>query len=297
MSMHVFYQPLVRCYNWFQPTLSWFDVLCGFVCATLIAIWLHHTCKGKCSRYWKVVIWLLVFASPIIKEKVTCWIASGSFGGGSVGGCNTNDYDVIQSNIGGWNKINAYISFYVFAGLQVILPICWTMMVNKQMIKSIWCTKLPKCDHVCTSISKCTGNVCLWIVLFVVIVIWSGICFAELIQATEFEVSARCVDIAFQTVFAEPMFWTMMILDIYLCISGSKAVYPTLFYIFIQSIIALFGIIEDSVCLFALNIQYIALSIFAPIYVIIIFWIFKELNQWKTGLISMYLISFDLISD
>eukprot|EP01083_Nonionella_stella_P268886 909269_1 len=170
-------------------------------------------------------------------------------------------------------------------------------MANKQMIPHLWSVKIPKCEDVSAFISKYSGNVCLWIVFWFANVIVGGIRFVELLFATEFDTSIRCVDIAFQSEAFAPLFWSMMVLDIYLCLSGSKAIYPAVFYLIIQSIIALFGTIEDNLCYYVLNIQYIVLSILIPIYVIIIFWMFKELKNWKAGLASMYLISFDLISD
>eukprot|EP01083_Nonionella_stella_P268887 909271_1 len=293
MSMHVFYQPSVQCYAGILPTYSWFDVLCGCICATLIGLWFHHTYRGTCSKYYKVVVWLLVVALPIVKQNVNYYVNCEDHA--SKYDCGS--YEHIQQAIIAMNKFTAFFSVCVFAGLQLVLPICWTVMVNKQMIKSIWGTKIPKCEHVCASISKCTGNVCLWVVFLIVIMVWAYFRFLDIGMRNEMDISVRCVEIAFQTGAFAPIFFSMMALDIYLCLSGSKAFYPTAFYIFIQSIIALFGTIEDSVCYYVLNIQYIALSMFVPIYIIIIFWMFKELNRWKTGLISMYLISFDLISD
>eukprot|EP01083_Nonionella_stella_P131935 401112_1 len=141
LSMHIFYQPLVQCYTWMQPTHSWFDILCGFIGATLLGIWCHHTYRGRCSRYYKVGVWLLVFAVPIIKQPAIYTVVC-------LDVCLDYNYERIQEEITAMNKFSGNMIFGAFSGLQLILPICWTIMANKQMIPHLWSVKIPKCEDV-----------------------------------------------------------------------------------------------------------------------------------------------------
>ena len=77
----------------------------------------------------------------------------------------------------------------------------------------------------------------------------------------------------------------------------SAARYAHVWWFIGSSIIFGIGTINRHICLYVINVVYITYSFIIPIYIILIFFAIKELRNWKFSLISMYLVSFDVITN
>ena len=77
----------------------------------------------------------------------------------------------------------------------------------------------------------------------------------------------------------------------------SKARYPNLLYGIILIMVYWIGHFNEFMCTVVLNVVYLLHSFMVPVYIILIFFAIKELATWKYGLISMYLVSFDVITN
>eukprot|EP01084_Bolivina_argentea_P102358 183386_1 len=86
-----------------------------------------------------------------------------------------------------------------------------------------------------------------------------------------------------------------MMINLYLCFSDAKLF--VIVHIIILTIISLFDLVNSAFCMIIINVQYLVHVVMIPVYIILIFFVIEELKQWKSNVLSMYLMSFDVTTD
>eukprot|EP01084_Bolivina_argentea_P314598 544911_1 len=175
------------------------------------------------------------------------------------------------------------ISSLCFVGFQCIIPFIWITIVSKNYINTI--NRITNCTFHEKSIYLWIGS---WLIFTTISVILIQFGVVDIVGTNScFALSGGlylCLN-------------PMMILIIIGLILFTESRCINLLYIFIILMISLFDLVSVAMCYYVINVQFVIYSLFVPVYIVLIFFTFKELKQWKMDIISTYLVSFDVISD
>ena len=154
---------------------------------------------------------------------------------------------------------------------QGFIP-CNNSSMNIYIFQSRWCKKLS-----------------FWLFLSIIcLAVQAGVMALIITKASDFYDSNLCIMWIF--IWGNPLF---MVINIFLLFTSAKYFIIT-FHVAAISIYLL-GIVNPYMCLYIINVVYLMYSFVMPLLMITIFMASEELNQWKSDLVSLYLLSFDEI--
>eukprot|EP01083_Nonionella_stella_P196484 722940_1 len=182
----------------------------------------------------------------------------------------------------------------VFVLCQTSLPIFWCLIIMQEKTEMNGlcrgCVQRPCVEGRCREEKKgqwwCNGC-CIWFLQFVSCLVWLMVVIYEYEQAYP----NMCFFIAGMS-WLNPM-W--IIFNIMLLFSPARL--PIIMYNVMILIITAFGWKVAYMCSMIININFVVHALFIPLYIMVIFYSVKELSQWKTDLIQMYLVAFDIVTD
>lgn len=167
--------------------------------------------------------------------------------------------------------------------IQRLIPMIWCMMINRGYI-NLSCTK---CNLFCKG--KCCKSMFGWIVLLIVEIVMAGLV-DNVVYAYFEEGNYPCLPHV-------RVLWDPIYLFINAVLLFSDVRYVIISYQVIIGIIFASLWIVWGFCFRFLNVIYLSHTFLIPVYIILMFAAIKELKNWKIGILSMYLVSFDVVTD
>eukprot|EP01084_Bolivina_argentea_P187756 323351_1 len=241
--------------------ISWLDLTLYGSCATFWYIWCKNVCIRKCSccKYFAIGVIILV---PISMEVISLFY----------------NYNYRHINF----SLFIVTDLTVYTVSQILIPVILGSLMANIPQKCDSCKRVIEC-RCCQKMSV------VWIVIGIVCIACQVVVFLFRSGIGLF------YNLCF---FWGAMVWLnpcFIILNIALLFSNAR--YLILLYNIILLIITLIGTVNPSMCSEILNVIYIVHSFGVPMYIILIFFTIKELKQWKFDLISIYLVSFDVLTN
>eukprot|EP01083_Nonionella_stella_P013533 38104_1 len=293
-TFNMFRFPFVSCYigyNEVDVRPSWLDIVLWCLSAILWLIWCHYSYdnddtirvqygnKTHCRFGIVVVISIAAVFSSILL---------------SIAG-----------------SVNYF--FLLFLGYnmtQIAIPYTWVLLIMEDYDKMHW-----KCKSKICGISQCSAcSGLLWCSCFFMLVVYG---FFQWNASVEYAYTIFGKKTYYPYGFGTHIDWNwclmfsgnlwlsplFVILNVIALFSDAK--FPAIAHNIIILIISVFGINAEvtqsafamMLCYYIINIQFIVHALCIPIYITIIFYSFKELKSWKTDIISMYLVMFDIATD
>eukprot|EP01084_Bolivina_argentea_P169153 293263_1 len=272
MSINIFNrgEALITCYGLLggfhagPGVLSWFDVCQYIFCSILWYSWGANGCFCS-SREIIIVCLFFIILVPM----------------------STGIFDV--------GIFKFYFSVLVSWGFQILIPIIWCLLVSKRFIdtkfgNSSYCKycftnnndhdECFKCCKYCNCFQCCQCNyVAIWVTVWILLYCSQMFVLSLLYRDTYDGVlegiywlpysskAQQCFPISGGVLWYNPIF---IMMSLYLLVSDAK------FLIGLQHIIMaivwVIGMVNDNMCIYVLNVNYIVQSFMIPIYVILIFW-------------------------
>eukprot|EP01083_Nonionella_stella_P210399 761734_1 len=271
-------------------TISWLDVTQYMLFAILWFIWCTYSCKYSCCRYFVVCFIIIV---PILVGFVSHFVSN------SCSSSNDADYllwDGFSQPYHGadyhiCNLVlmeNYSLSYPMYSFYRTRFFGSWVCYhIFQTMIPTIWCALSNKLNNKCNCKLKCKH--CKPAAMFVAVVT-GGVGIQIAIFMIGGFLENDCMVFSGYLWF-NPVF---MIMSIYLLFSDARC--AILGYHVIIASLVLIGALMPGTCTKG-TLAYSIHCVIIPLYIIIIFATIEELKKWKLSIISMYLVSFDIVTD
>eukprot|EP01083_Nonionella_stella_P301135 1031525_1 len=278
-------------------TISWLDVTQYMLFAILWFIWCKHSCKCSCCRYFMVCFVIVVpilvgtishFTTACIGEiihmqlqyAINYHFCERVYGGDcqyiGTAEYNCDDFDREYS----FYHMRLFGSWVCYHSFQIMLPTIWCALSNKCKLKFERCK--PAAIDV---VIHCSVGVAIQIAIVTV-----GVAIQIAIFMVEGFSANDCMAFSGYLWF-NPVF---MIMSIYLLFTDARC--ATLGYHMIMASLVTAGSLMPKTCTLS-TVPYSIHCVSIPLYIIIIFATIEELKKWKLSIISMYLVSFDIVTD
>ena len=191
----------------------------------------------------------------------------------------------------GWMIISGIFSSAILLVLEMITSVLWMSLLSIIIAATGW--KRMKISGKCTKCSCCFTNWC-WILiasLFPFVAFLATLLFPLFYLILWDITDYSCLVFGLGIIWINPL---VMLISFVSLISEGR--YLIIFYHIIAGIVALFGVLDDSIC-YVIKFPFITNSIMFPLYIILIFMTFPEIKRFKFDIMGMYLVAFDEVTD